>query len=104
MRPWIGVAARAWHVRVTIATMSSSTLAHVGKAHRGQTAERLWASRDLIHSAAERRKLGQVRVFGSVARGDEGAHSDLDLLVCPAHDASLFDLAGSLTRFSGHLS
>lgn len=47
-----------------------------------------------IVSAAERRKLSDVRVFGSIARADAGSSSDLDLLVHPAPDASLFDLAG----------
>ncbi len=34
-----------------------------------------------------------MKVFGSVARGDDGPDSDIDLLVEPADDASLFDLA-----------
>jgi predicted nucleotidyltransferase len=32
-------------------------------------------------------------VFGSVARGDDTEQSDVDLLVDPEPDASLFDLA-----------
>ncbi len=35
-----------------------------------------------------------MRVFGSTVRADAGEESDIDLLVHPAHDASLFDLAG----------
>jgi predicted nucleotidyltransferase len=35
---------------------------------------------------------GNVRVFGSVGRGEEGASSDLDLLVDMAEGRSLFDL------------
>ena len=49
---------------------------------------------------AEIEKLGRlhkaldIRVFGSVARGDDGPGSDVDLLVRFAPDASLFDQAG----------
>lgn len=43
---------------------------------------------------AGRHRLGNVRVFGSVARGDDTLDSDIDLLVTPEEGASLFDLAG----------
>lgn len=35
---------------------------------------------------------GNVRVFGSTGRGEQGASSDLDLLVDMAEGRSLFDL------------
>jgi predicted nucleotidyltransferase len=35
-----------------------------------------------------------VRVFGSVARGDDCAHSDIDLLVDMDPDRSLLDVVG----------
>ena len=35
-----------------------------------------------------------MRVFGSVARGEAGPASDIDLLVHPSEHASVFDLAG----------
>jgi hypothetical protein len=38
--------------------------------------------------------LGEVRVFGSVARGDAVDASDVDLLVVPGPDTMLFDLSG----------
>lgn len=41
----------------------------------------LRAHRDEIMSIAERRGVSNVRVFGSVARGDAGPDSDIDLLV-----------------------
>lgn len=44
--------------------------------------------------AAARRGLSNVRVFGSVARGDADEQSDVDLLVHPGPETSLFDLAG----------
>ena len=38
-------------------------------------------------------KAGNVRVFGSVARGEDTQDSDIDLLVTFNPDADLFDLA-----------
>ncbi len=35
-----------------------------------------------------------IRVFGSVARGDDRAHSDVDLLVDMDPDRSLLDIVG----------
>jgi uncharacterized protein len=42
--------------------------------------ERVHGLRDAIHAAAES-GAGDVRLFGSVARGDERPESDVDLLV-----------------------
>lgn len=39
-----------------------------------------------------------VRLFGSVVRGEQGAESDLDLLVDMERDRSLFDLGGLLVE------
>jgi uncharacterized protein len=49
--------------------------------------------RTLIERLARANRVVDVKVFGSVARGDDGPDSDIDLLVEPADDASLFDLA-----------
>ena len=43
---------------------------------------------------AEGHRAGRVRVFGSVARGDNTRVSDVDLLVTPSPGCSLFDLGG----------
>ena len=43
---------------------------------------------------ARRHGASNVRVFGSVARGDSTAASDVDLLVDMEPGRSLFDLAG----------
>jgi len=43
---------------------------------------------------ARRYGARNVRVFGSVARGDERARSDIDLLVTMPARATLFDLGG----------
>ncbi|WP_400996618.1 nucleotidyltransferase domain-containing protein [Agromyces sp. GXQ0307] len=47
----------------------------------------------LIERLARANRIRSVQVFGSVARGDETPESDVDLLVDPDPDASLFDLA-----------
>ena len=54
----------------------------------------LRAARGQILAAASRRGLRDVRVFGSVARGDASETSDVDLLVAPGVDTTLFDLSG----------
>ena len=53
----------------------------------------LQARADLIRRLASLSNLESVSVFGSVARGDETAGSDIDLLVDPARGATLFDFA-----------
>lgn len=47
----------------------------------------------LIKRLARLNHLDDVAVFGSVARGDDGPTSDVDLLVTPCPEASFFDLA-----------
>jgi uncharacterized protein len=47
-----------------------------------------------LHRAAARRGARNIRVFGSVARGDTGPASDVDLLVDLDEGHTLFDLAG----------
>ena len=49
----------------------------------------------VIHIAAKH-GARNVRIFGSVARGDAGPSSDLDLLVDLDPGRSLFDLGGLL--------
>jgi uncharacterized protein len=48
--------------------------------------------REDIHRIASAHGAGNVRVFGSTGRGEQGATSDLDLLVDMAEGCSLFDL------------
>jgi predicted nucleotidyltransferase len=61
--------------------------------------------RDEIIALARAHHVTDVRVFGSVVRGEEGATSDIDLLVDLAPGADLFDLAAlevELERLLGH--
>ena len=52
--------------------------------------------RSEILRLAERYRAGDVRVFGSVLRGDNTEQSDVDLLIKPRPGCSLFDLGGLL--------
>lgn len=58
---------------------------------------RLRQRRRAVIEAADRRGAVNVRVFGSVARGEETPHSDVDLLVDLRADVGVVGLAG-LTR------
>jgi hypothetical protein len=49
--------------------------------------------RSAVKRLAARNRLSNVRVFGSVARGDDHLHSDIDLLVTPEPTASLVNMA-----------
>lgn len=55
---------------------------------------RVFALRDEILAAAERNGARNVRLFGSVARGDAGPDSDVDLLVEFEPGRTLLDQAG----------
>ncbi len=47
-----------------------------------------------IEVLARRYRVSNIRLFGSVARGEGHPDSDIDFLVDPLEDATLFDLAG----------
>lgn len=48
--------------------------------------------RDRIREIALRHRVSGVRVFGSVLRGEDTDDSDLDILVEPTADTTLFDI------------
>ena len=58
------------------------------------TLDDLRARRDEILAVAERYGASDVRVFGSVARGDAGPDSDIDLMVSFRAGTSLYEIAG----------
>ena len=58
------------------------------------TRELLHEKRDEILALAAKHKAHNVRVFGSVVRGEDGPESDVDFLVEFEEHASLFDLIG----------
>lgn len=53
---------------------------------------KLIAHRFALLEAAERRHARDIRVFGSVARGEDSSDSDVDLLVTVQRDAKPLDL------------
>jgi uncharacterized protein len=60
------------------------------------TVEQLRSRREEILRVAARYGARNMRVFGSVARGEAGPDSDLDFLVDMEPGRSLFDLGGLL--------
>jgi len=49
---------------------------------------------DQVRAIIARYPVRNPRMFGSAARGEDSDGSDLDLLVEPTQDTTLFDLAG----------
>jgi len=58
--------------------------------------EVLEKNRQAIREATKRFNAANPRVFGSVARGEDGPDSDLDILVDALPGTTLFDLGGLL--------
>jgi len=48
--------------------------------------------REAIKQIVERHHARNVRVFGSVLYGEDTNDSDLDLLIDPTHETTLFDI------------
>lgn len=61
---------------------------------RSRLGRLLTRNRDQVLALARSHRVSNVRVFGSVARGDDDAASDIDLLVDLEPGADLLDLAG----------
>ena len=66
-------------------------------------ATKLQSSRDEVLRIADRHGARNLRVFGSVERGDEDHESDLDLLVEMDAGRSLFDMGGLLMELQDML-
>ncbi|MBV9845753.1 MAG: nucleotidyltransferase domain-containing protein [Kutzneria sp.] len=62
--------------------------------HRRVTLEEVRAHRDEIYRIAERYGVSNIRVFGSVARGEADDDSDLDLLIDVERGHGYFDVSG----------
>ena len=58
------------------------------------TIELLHKKREDVLEVAERHGVTSIRVFGSVARGDESAESDIDLLITTGPNVSPWFPAG----------
>jgi predicted nucleotidyltransferase len=62
-----------------------------------QTKQWMFSRRSEILSLAAQHGAANVRIFGSVARGEDDADSDIDIMVDLEPGRSLFDLGGLLT-------
>lgn len=60
----------------------------------GDLTLRLWLHRETIHRVVAEHHAAHPRVFGSVARGEANATSDVDVLVDFTAEASLLDETG----------
>jgi hypothetical protein len=69
-------------------------MTHVNQSETPLTLEDLRARRDEILALAADYGVTNVRVFGSIARGEAGPDSDVDLLVQAGDGMSMFDLVG----------
>ena len=58
----------------------------------GVSAFLLRINRAAIRRVVEAHRASNVRVFGSVAQGDDTDDSDLDLLIDPSPETTLFDI------------
>jgi predicted nucleotidyltransferase len=67
------------------------------------TLEELRSRRHQIVELAEKRGAHNVRIFGSVARGEQSSDSDIDLLVDFEPGRSLLDLTGLWLDLEGAL-
>ena len=52
----------------------------------------LASNRDAIRRVVAAHRASKPRVFGSVAHGDDTEESDLDILIDPTPETSLFDI------------
>lgn len=85
------LANRIRKVLLDVAPVAAAESAHVQAAEQ---LERLQRRRGQILELAERRGIRNIRIFGSVARGEADDRSDLDLLVDVAPGRGLFALGG----------
>ena len=58
------------------------------------TLEQLRSRKNEIDTLAQRHGASHIRVFGSVARGDDTEFSDIDILIDMKKASSLLDLIG----------
>ena len=73
---------------------SAETLDRLDRSLAGLPGQTLADRRDYVIALLARHRATRIRVFGSVARGEDTFDSDIDLLVDFDKDASLFDMGG----------
>ena len=75
---------------------SADTLDRLDRLLAGLPGQTLSERRSDVMALLARHRATRIRVFGSVARGEDTFDSDIDLLVDLDKDASLFDVGGLL--------
>ena len=90
-------------LRAVPATVPSRAAASSVRGRLGPTATLLRSRRSRLLEAAASHGVRRVRIFGSVARGEELPASDLDLLVDLAPGRTLLDLAAFRREAQGIL-
>jgi len=88
------LAACGRQLQIEAPPLTAAARATSARGQLGPIAARLRRQRRHVLDIARERGVGKVRVFGSVARGEAGAGSDLDLLVDLKPGSTLIDLAG----------
>lgn len=69
-------------------------LSQAGEGAKPPLLHRVLSNRENIRELATKRRVDRIRVFGSVARGEDTRNSDIDFLVSPKADCGLFNLGG----------
>ncbi|APX34019.1 hypothetical protein BH708_16330 [Brachybacterium sp. P6-10-X1] len=72
-------------------TPSAEVLERLREALRVRPSSRIARHRESLRDVVEKHRAANPRLFGSIARGEDGLDSDVDLLVDFAEDAGLFD-------------
>lgn len=81
------------HRKPEAVLLSQQAYAKLAGSGAGVSLQRLIELAPVIKRLATSARLGNVRVYGSVARDEQHAGSDVDLLVTPEPGATLFDIA-----------
>lgn len=93
----MGQRATSWSTRRVDARRYSRVMSEASTRQpvgNGPAARVLAEHRQAIRAVLERHGVTNIEVFGSIARGDDGEGSDLDLLVDLPPDIGLFEFAG----------
>lgn len=82
------------HLQIEVAPLLQAAPATSVRGRLGVQAEKLRRQRHTLLRIAEKHGVSKLRVFGSVARGEPQAKSDVDFLVDLKPGRTLVDLAG----------
>jgi uncharacterized protein len=81
-------------ITITMIVLQEDEVKAASTGEKGWTLDDLRAKRAEIIALAERHGAKNVRVFGSVARGEADKSSDVDLIVSTEPNANVFEMVG----------